>query len=111
LCIRLDGLGRAFRLANTAINALVGMNDEHIFALVEAIDGTHLDAIGVLALNAVFGDDISHRKLRNPPQFERWPSAGYVRPQEKCQPSSIALYRQTRTFVSKSRVLTFPVAL
>src|SRR5215212_5984030 len=57
LRIRLDGLGRAFRLADSAIDALVGMNDEHVLALVEAIDRTHLDTVHVLALDAVLGDD------------------------------------------------------
>jgi hypothetical protein len=34
------------------------MNDEHIFALVEAINGAHLYAIHELALDAAFIDDI-----------------------------------------------------
>jgi len=35
------------------------MDDEHVFALVEAIDGADLDAIHQLALDAGFIDDIS----------------------------------------------------
>jgi hypothetical protein len=34
------------------------MNDEHVFALVEAIDGANLHAIHKLALDAGFIDDI-----------------------------------------------------
>jgi hypothetical protein len=34
------------------------MNDEHVFALVETIDGAHLYAIHQLALDATFIDDI-----------------------------------------------------
>jgi len=34
------------------------MDDEHIFALVETINGAHLDAIHQLALDAAFIDDI-----------------------------------------------------
>jgi hypothetical protein len=36
------------------------MNDEHIFALVKAIDGAYLDAIQILALYAVFHDHVGH---------------------------------------------------
>src|SRR5207248_4612244 len=55
-----DRLDRAFGLADAAIDALVGMDDEHVLALVEAVDRTDLDAIHVLAANAGFGDDVSH---------------------------------------------------
>jgi hypothetical protein len=41
------------------------MDHQHVLALVEAIDGADLDAIGVLALDAGFGDDVSHPGLRN----------------------------------------------
>jgi hypothetical protein len=30
---------------------------------MEAIDGTHIDAIGVFALDAVLGNDVSHFEL------------------------------------------------
>jgi hypothetical protein len=36
------------------------MDDEHVLALVEAVDGADLHAIHILALDAVFRDDISH---------------------------------------------------
>jgi hypothetical protein len=36
------------------------MNDEHVLALLEAVHGADLDAIGVLAPDASFGHDISH---------------------------------------------------
>jgi hypothetical protein len=58
--VGLDRLGRAFRLAHAAIDALVGMDDEHVLAFIEAVDRTHLDAIHVLALDAIVGDDIGH---------------------------------------------------
>ena len=63
LGIRLDRLDRTFRLAHAAIDALVGMDDQHVLALVEAIHGAHLDAIHVFALNATFDDDIRHSRL------------------------------------------------
>src|SRR5690606_21341314 len=66
-----DRLGRAFRLADAAGDGLVGVDDEHVLALVEAIDGTDLDAVEVFALNAVVGDDIGHQAslVLNSPGF------------------------------------------
>ena len=43
--IRFDCLNRAFRLANTTIDAFVGVNDEHVLALIEAVHRTHLDTV------------------------------------------------------------------
>src|SRR5690606_3354354 len=61
--IGLDRLGRAFRLAHAAVDALVGVDDEHVLALVEAIDRTDLDAVHILALDAIVRDNIGHRAL------------------------------------------------
>jgi hypothetical protein len=36
------------------------VDDEHVLALVEAVDRANLDAVHVLALDAVFVDDVSH---------------------------------------------------
>jgi hypothetical protein len=41
----------------------LGMNDEHILALIEAIDGTYLHAIHIFAPNAVVGNDEGHDAL------------------------------------------------
>src|SRR6185436_686563 len=60
-----DGLRRALGLAYAAVDALVGMNDEHVVAFVEAVHGADLDAVHVLALDAVFGDDVSHWRCLN----------------------------------------------
>jgi hypothetical protein len=38
------------------------MDDQHVLAFVEAVDRTHLDAVHVLASDAVVGDDIGHGK-------------------------------------------------
>jgi hypothetical protein len=40
---------------------------QHVVPLVETIDGTYLDAVGVFALDAGFGDDIRHLTLRTIP--------------------------------------------
>src|SRR5690606_1407571 len=58
--VRLDGISGALGLANPAVYAFIGVNDEHVLALVEAVDRTDLDAIGVFALNAFFVDDVGH---------------------------------------------------
>jgi hypothetical protein len=58
LGIRLDRIYRAFRLANPAVNALIGVNDEHVLTLVEAVYWTHFDAVHVFALDAALVDDV-----------------------------------------------------
>jgi hypothetical protein len=57
LGVREDRLSWAFGLAHTAVDALIGVNDEHVLALVEAVDRADFHAIHVLALDAVVGDD------------------------------------------------------
>jgi hypothetical protein len=39
------------------------MDDAHVLALIEAVDRTHLHAVGVLALDAILGDDEGHGRL------------------------------------------------
>lgn len=58
--IGLDSFRRAFRFANTAINALIWMYDEHVVALIKTIDGTDLNAIHIFAADAIVGHNISH---------------------------------------------------
>ena len=52
LGIGLDGVDRAFRLADAAVDAFVRMDDEHVLALVEAVHRADFDAIGVFAFDA-----------------------------------------------------------
>src|SRR5690349_2831275 len=56
-------LGRAFRFADAAVDAFVGLDHKHVIPLVEAVDGAHLDAVGIFALDAVFGDDVGHARF------------------------------------------------
>src|SRR5579862_1177078 len=63
--IGLDRLDRALRLADAAINALFGMDDEHVLALVEAIHGADLDAVHVFAFDAIVVDDVGHLRTLN----------------------------------------------
>ena len=55
-----NGFRRAFRFVNAAVDALIRMNDEHVLAFVEAIDGANLDAVHALTLDAFLGDDVGH---------------------------------------------------
>src|SRR5438477_11764193 len=64
-----DGIGRALGLADAAIDAFVRMDHQHVVALVEAVDGADLHAVHVLALDAVFGDDVSHLFLSHEARF------------------------------------------
>jgi hypothetical protein len=63
LRVRFDCVNRAFRFANAAIDAFVGMNDEHVLALVEAVHRTHLDTVHVFAANAALIDDVGQLSL------------------------------------------------
>lgn len=60
-----DRLGRTLRLLNAAVDTLVRVNDQHVLADIEAIDGANLDAIHVFAFDAVLGDDVSHLLSRS----------------------------------------------
>src|ERR1700687_1726980 len=71
LRVDLDRVGRTFRFAYTAVDAFVGVYHQHVVPLVKAVDGAHLDAVGVFALDASFGDDIRHLTLRTIPCADR----------------------------------------
>jgi hypothetical protein len=58
-----DRLDRAYRLARTAVDALVGVNVEHAVALVDAVDGTFVDARSVFDVHTREGDDVSHGRV------------------------------------------------
>jgi len=57
--IGLYGVHRAFRHANTAVNAFVRVDHQHVLTLVETIHGAHLDAVHGFAANAALIDDVS----------------------------------------------------
>src|SRR5258708_32672957 len=58
LRIGLDRVDRALRLAHPAIDALVRVDDEHVLALVEAVNGAHFDAVHGFAANTTLVDDV-----------------------------------------------------
>ena len=55
-----DGSRRAFGDTRFTVDALFGMNEEHRFSFVEAFNGTDCHAVGVLAVEAGFRNDVSH---------------------------------------------------
>ncbi len=61
--IGFDGLNRAFRFAHPAIDAFIGMDDEHVLAFVETVDGADFDAVRIFALYAALVDDIRHSNV------------------------------------------------
>ena len=63
LSVGLDRINRALRLANTAIDAFVRVNDEHVLTLIEAVDWTNLDTVHVLTFDTAFIDDVGQSSL------------------------------------------------
>jgi hypothetical protein len=63
LGVRLNRVNRAFRFANTAIDAFVRVNDEHVLTLIEAINRTDLHTIHVLTFDAAFVDNVGQTSL------------------------------------------------
>jgi hypothetical protein len=64
LGVRPDCVDRAFWLADTAIDAFIRVDDEHVLALIEAVDGTYLHAVHVLTFDTALIDDVGHHLLR-----------------------------------------------
>jgi len=63
LGVRLDRVDRAFRLANTTIDAFVRVDDEHVLTLIEAVHRTYLDTVHVLTFDTAFIDDVGQLSL------------------------------------------------
>ena len=58
--LREDRLDRALRLARTAVDALLGVDDEDAARLVDAVHGADVDARAVFDVDAGLGDDVRH---------------------------------------------------
>ena len=56
--VRDDSVHRTFRLAHPAVDAVVGRNDEEVFAFVKAVHWADFDAVHELAFHAGVGDEI-----------------------------------------------------
>ena len=55
-----DRFGRTFWLTNAAIDALAGVDDEHVIAFIEAIHRAYFDAVHIFAFDAGLSDNIGH---------------------------------------------------
>jgi len=55
-----DGLDGTGWLAGAAVDALIGVDIEHIGVAVEAVYGANLYTVGETAFLAVIGDDVGH---------------------------------------------------
>lgn len=55
-----NGIDGAFRNAHGAVDAFIGIDDKHVGAFAETIDGAYIDAVGVFAFDAGFSDDVGH---------------------------------------------------
>ena len=58
--LRHDRVDRALGDAHGAVDALVRVDRQEVRALAEAVDRTHVHAIGVLAADAGFENDVGH---------------------------------------------------
>src|SRR6516165_4948564 len=63
VCIGFYGVHRAFRHANTAVNAFVRVDHKHVLTLVETIHGAYLDAVHGFAANAALIDDVGQSRV------------------------------------------------
>src|SRR6267154_1272177 len=66
-----DRFDRALRNAQGAVDALLGVDHQYVGALAKAVDRAHVDAVGVLALDAALGDDVCHCEDDEPRAFRR----------------------------------------
>src|SRR5471032_500560 len=80
-----DRAGRAFGLTDAAVDALVWIDDQHVFALVEAIHGADFDTVHVLALDASLGHDIGHQTLLKRPRVNATPGLAQGSPGRHCR--------------------------
>jgi hypothetical protein len=55
-----DRFDWAFRNASLTIDALFGMDVQHLFPLIKALDRANYNAIGVSAANARLGNNVGH---------------------------------------------------
>jgi len=58
-----DGLDRAHRFAGAAVDALVGLDVEHSYALVDAVDRAFVDAGLVFDIDTGLGNHKGHDRL------------------------------------------------
>ena len=76
LGIRLNRINRAFRFADTTVDAFVRVDDEHVLAFIETIDRADFHTVHEFAFDAIVGDEIGHGLMMCPSRFRasdyRW---------------------------------------
>jgi len=65
IILRINRIHWALWNADCAINAFIGINCKKIGSFSKAVNGTHINAIGVLATNAGFSNNVGHGLLGN----------------------------------------------
>lgn len=71
-CVRLDCVYRAFGHAYTTIDAFFWIDREKVFPLIKTIHRADFYAIGVLTVNAGFGNNVRHYiRTRDEPHTRR----------------------------------------
>lgn len=64
-------LDRTFRDAGITIDAMFGIDEQHVLPLVKAVAGTDDDAIGIFAVETGFCNDECHDRLLLRRGFQR----------------------------------------
>lgn len=59
-CIWNDSFRGTFRYADTAVDAKIGVDNNHIFPFVEALDRTNFNAVSIFALYAGISNGMCH---------------------------------------------------
>jgi hypothetical protein len=60
LVFRIDCIYRTLGLTQGAVDALIGVNNQEIWAFIETVYWTHFNTVCVLTKNAVFANNKSH---------------------------------------------------
>jgi len=58
--LRVDSINGAFGFTKCAVDAFIGVNDQKIWAFIEAVYGTNFDAVSMFAFDTVFYNNEGH---------------------------------------------------
>ena len=60
-----NSLHRTFRHAQGAVNAFIRIDHQHVWPRTKTVHWANIDAVGVFAKDAVFGNDVGHGAIRD----------------------------------------------
>jgi hypothetical protein len=66
------GVCWTFRLAYSAVYAFIRVYDQHVFAFIKTVHRAYLDAIHVLAADAIVSDYVRHENLLVCRSMQKW---------------------------------------